>query len=74
MKEGDPYPDAFDNKDDYKELEKEVPVTSVDDKEVPAQPTQQKPGGVPPPRKKVSNDPSASNRNVAVPPPPSKKH
>lgn len=74
VKEGDPYPDAFDNKDDYKELEKEVPVTSVDDKEVPAQPTQQKPGGVPPPRKKVSNDPSASNRNVAVPPPPSKKH
>lgn len=72
VKEGDPYPDAFDNKNDYKELEKEVPETPVAKTEEPKQPAQ--PGGVPPPRKKASNDPTNSNRGIAVPPPPSRPH
>ncbi|MBR5639679.1 MAG: serine/threonine-protein phosphatase [Muribaculaceae bacterium] len=70
VKEGDPYPDAFDNKNDYKELEKEIPETPVANNDEPKQ--QPQPGGVPP-RKKANNDPTSSNRNVAVPPPPSKK-
>lgn len=72
VKEGDPYPDEFDNKNDYKELEKEVPETPVAKTEEPKQPAQ--PGGVPPPRKKASNDPTNSNRGIAVPPPPSRPH
>ena len=68
VKEGDPYPDAFDNKNDYSELEKEVPETPVAIKEEPKQPAQS--GGVPPPPKKTSNDPTKSNRGIAVPPPP----
>lgn len=72
VKEGDPYPDAFDNKNDYNELEKEVPETPVAKTEEPKQPAQ--PGGVPPPRKKASNDPTNSNRGIAVPPPPSRPH
>ncbi len=68
VNEGDPYPDAFDNENDYKVLDKEVPETPVTQTEEPKQPAQ--PGGVPP--KKASNDPTKSNRNVAVPPPPGK--
>lgn len=66
VKEGDPYPDAFDNKNDYNELEKEVPETPVAKTEEPKQPAQ--PGSVPP-RKKASNDPTSSNRDRPVPPP-----
>ena len=73
VKEGDPYPDAFDNKDDYKDLEKDVPVVANDDDVVPAQPAQKNSGTVPPPPKKVNNDPTKSNRNIAVPPPPGRK-
>lgn len=68
VKESDPYPDAFDNKDDYKELEKSVPETPAADNDVP----KQQPSTPPPPRKKASNDPTNSNRNIAVPPPPGK--
>lgn len=71
VKEDDPYPDAFDNENDYKELEKEVPETPVASSEEPKQPAQ--PAGVPQPKNKASNDPTSSNRNVAVPPPPAKK-
>ncbi len=70
VKEGDPYPDAFDNKNDYNELEKEVPATPAASNDEP-KPQAQQGGGVPPP-KKASNDPTKSNRGVAVPPPPGK--
>ena len=71
VKESDPYPDAFDNKDDYKELEKSVPEAPAADNDVPKQPSSPS-TAPPPPRKKASNDPTKSNRNVAVPPPPGK--
>ncbi|MBP5687132.1 MAG: serine/threonine-protein phosphatase [Muribaculaceae bacterium] len=72
VKEGDPYPDAFDNKNDYKELDREVPETPVVNNDEPKQPAQ--PGGVPQPKKKASNDPTKSNRGIPVPPPPTKSH
>ena len=68
VKEGDPYPDAFDNKNDYKEIEKEVPEAPV---ATPEEPKPQTPAGGVPPRKKASTDPTSSNRGIAVPPPPS---
>ena len=71
VKEGDPYPDAFDNKNDSNELEKEVPATPAASNDEP-KPQAQQGGGVPPP-KKASNDPTKSNRGVAVPPPPGKQ-
>lgn len=70
VKEGDPYPDAFDNKNDYKEIEKEVPEAPV---ATPEEPKPQTPAGGVPPRKKASTDPTSSNRGIAVPPPPSKQ-
>ena len=68
VKEGDPYPDAFDNKDDYKELDKTVPA----EPEPEAKPAQPAPGTVPA-KPKSSQTVGASNRGVAVPPPPGRK-
>lgn len=75
VKEGDPYPDAFDNDNDYennRDYEKEMPQEPVVTNDEPKQ-QQPQPGGVPP-RKKANNDPTNSNRNIAVPPPPSRSH
>lgn len=76
VKEGDPYPDAFDDPPQYKDLEKQVPQTpDVSEAPKPQQPQQpQQPGSVPPPKKKASYDPTNPNRNGAVPPPPSRVH
>jgi len=67
VKEGDPYPDEFDNRNDYKELEQNVPENPVANNSEQQQQT--KPGSVPPPKKKAPTDPYGSNRNVSVPPP-----
>ncbi len=75
VKEGDPYPDAFDDPPQYKDLEKQVPPTP-EVKENPKQQAPAQPGsvpaGVPQPKKKAGNDPTNFNRNRAVPPPPSR--
>jgi len=75
VKEGDPYPSAFNDDDDYKELEKEVPATPEPEPqakstaEAKAQAGKQAVPGAVPSRQSVG----ASNRSVAVPPPPGKR-
>ena len=71
IREDDPYPSAFNDDNDYKELEKNVPATPIEPEqaktETPAA-KQSVPGSVPK-RQTVG----ASNRGMAVPPPPARR-
>lgn len=72
VKEDDPYPSAFNDVNDYKELEKNVPATPTEPEPQQAKaetPAKQSVPGAVPNRQTVG----ASNRGMAVPPPPSRR-